>query len=155
MEAKSTTALFEVERIEAIKHTCIRVTTQVERDKRLVGVDGYVSNSRKLLQTSLRFHWSGTSFQLTFVVCSAFVQILQEAQSADATLRDDAERKLRHLQTTDAAGFLRSLSRELASAEKPVDTRRLAGLILKNALDAKDEKRKVSEMYRSRMQDGE
>lgn len=76
---------------------------------------------------------------------SNLVQILQEAQSADATLRDDAERKLRHMQVTDAAGFLHSLSRELASADKPVDTRRLAGLILKNALDAKDEKRKVRE----------
>mmetsp|Transcript_156 Transcript_156/g.1199 ORF Transcript_156/g.1199 Transcript_156/m.1199 type:complete len:86 (-) Transcript_156:3408-3665(-) len=47
------------------------------------------------------------------------------------------------MQVTDAAGFLHSLSRELASADKPVDTRRLAGLILKNALDAKDEKRKA------------
>lgn len=38
--------------------------------------------------------------------------------------------------------FLLSLCKELASPDKNPNSRRLAGLILKNALDAKDEARK-------------
>ncbi|KAI5434388.1 hypothetical protein KIW84_021288 [Lathyrus oleraceus] len=45
-------------------------------------------------------------------------------------------------QEQNLPGFLVSLSGELANEEKPVDSRKLAGLILKNALDAKDENRK-------------
>lgn len=45
-------------------------------------------------------------------------------------------------QEQNLPGFLVPLSGELANEEKPVDSRKLAGLILKNALDAKDENRK-------------
>lgn len=69
--------------------------------------------------------------------------ILSNAQSAIATERQQAEQQLKQLQEGNHAVFLFSLSQELANNGKPSDTRRLAGLILKNALDAKEEKRKV------------
>ncbi len=70
-------------------------------------------------------------------------QILSKAQSANAVDRQQAEQQLKQLQEGNHAVFLYSLSQELANNSKPTDTRRLAGLILKNALDAKEEKRKV------------
>lgn len=70
-------------------------------------------------------------------------QVLQHAQSADAGVRTQAEQQLKQFQEQNYSGFLVSLAAELSNAEKPVDSRRLAGLILKNTLDAKDEARKV------------
>ncbi len=49
---------------------------------------------------------------------------------------------LRHAQE-NYPSFLASLANELSSAAKPADARRLAGIVLKNALDAKDEVRKA------------
>jgi importin subunit beta-1 len=69
-------------------------------------------------------------------------QALLNAQSIDGTVRKHAEESLRQFQEQNLLGFLVSLSGELASEDKPVDSRKLAGLILKNALDAKDENRK-------------
>nr|XP_043629854.1 importin subunit beta-1-like [Erigeron canadensis] len=69
-------------------------------------------------------------------------QILLNAQSVDGSLRKHAEESLKHFQEANLAGFLLSLSGELASEEKPVDSRKLAGLVLKNALDAKEQHRK-------------
>ncbi|KAJ1416268.1 hypothetical protein SESBI_17443 [Sesbania bispinosa] len=69
-------------------------------------------------------------------------QVLLNAQSIDGTVRKHAEESLRQFQEQNLPGFLVSLSGELASEDKPVDSRKLAGLILKNALDAKDENRK-------------
>lgn len=69
-------------------------------------------------------------------------QALLNAQSIDGTVRKHAEESLRQFQEQNLPGFLVSLSGELASEDKPVDSRKLAGLILKNALDAKDENRK-------------
>ncbi|PNY06922.1 importin subunit beta-1-like protein, partial [Trifolium pratense] len=69
-------------------------------------------------------------------------QALLNAQSIDGTVRKHAEESLLHFQEQNLPGFLVSLSVELASEDKPVDSRKLAGLILKNALDAKDENRK-------------
>jgi importin subunit beta-1 len=69
-------------------------------------------------------------------------QALLNAQSIDGTVRNDAEESLRQFQEQNLPAFLASLSRELANEDKPVDSRKLAGLILKNALDAKDENRK-------------
>jgi len=66
-------------------------------------------------------------------------QVLLNAQSIDGTVRNRAEDSLRQLQEQNLPAFLASLSRELANEDKPVDSRKLAGLILKNALDAKDE----------------
>lgn len=69
--------------------------------------------------------------------------VLQAAQAQDATLRTQAEAQLKAFQEQSYPTFLYSLAVELANNDKPGDSRRLAGLILKNALDAKDEARKV------------
>ncbi|KAF7830738.1 Importin subunit beta-1 [Senna tora] len=69
-------------------------------------------------------------------------QVLLNAQSIDGSVRKHAEENLKQFQEQNLPGFLVSLSGELASDDKPVDSRKLAGLILKNSLDAKDESRK-------------
>ena len=69
--------------------------------------------------------------------------ILQATQGADANARQAAEAQLESAKESNLAGFLTSLSGELANEQKPPETRRLAGLILKNALDARDEARKA------------
>jgi len=68
--------------------------------------------------------------------------VLQSAQSPDATLRGQAEQHLQQLRENNHAQFVMSLAEELCEESKPIDTRRLAGLILKNELDARDEARK-------------
>ncbi|MCD7461772.1 Importin subunit beta-1 [Datura stramonium] len=75
-------------------------------------------------------------------------QVLLNAQSVDSTLRKHAEETLKQFQEQNLPGFLLSLSGELASEEKPVDSRKLAGLILKNALDAKEQHRKYELVQR-------
>ncbi|KAJ9518220.1 hypothetical protein QJQ45_010161 [Haematococcus lacustris] len=72
--------------------------------------------------------------------------ILLQAQSADTAQRSAAEEQLRAFQDQNFPGFLASLATELANHGKPADSRRLAGLMLKNALDAKDDARK-RELY--------
>lgn len=69
-------------------------------------------------------------------------QVLLNAQSADANTRRIAEESLKQFQEQSFPVFLLSLSAELTNHEKPVDSRRLAGLILKNSLDAKEAARK-------------
>ena len=64
-------------------------------------------------------------------------------QSADAGARQAAEEQLKNAQESNLAGFLTGLASELANEQKPPEVRRLAGLILKNALDARDETRKA------------
>ena len=54
-----------------------------------------------------------------------------------------AEEQLKNAQESNLAGFLTGLASELANEQKPPEVRRLAGLILKNALDARDETRKA------------
>ncbi|KAL4428164.1 hypothetical protein ABPG75_002253 [Micractinium tetrahymenae] len=68
--------------------------------------------------------------------------LLQAAQSADAGVRVQAEQQLNLLQQQHYGELLVGLSAELADGAKPLDARRLAGLILKNTLDAKDDARK-------------
>lgn len=75
--------------------------------------------------------------------------LLQAAQSPDHNIRTQAEAQLKQLQEGQYPSLLLSLSAELANNEKPTDTRRLAGLILKNALDAKEEARKVGGWWAS------
>lgn len=65
-------------------------------------------------------------------------QFLLAAQAADARVRTEAESTLRQFQEQNLLGFLLSLSVELANDEKPTESRRLAGIVLKNCLDAKD-----------------
>nr|VDD47000.1 unnamed protein product [Brassica oleracea] len=69
-------------------------------------------------------------------------QFLLAAQSADARVRTEAEGSLKQFQEQNLPQFLLSLSFELANNEKPSESRRLAGILLKNSLDAKDSGRK-------------
>jgi importin subunit beta-1 len=69
-------------------------------------------------------------------------QILLNAQSPDREVRAGAEKQLAAAEQHNLPSFLHALCLELASADKNPHSRRLAGLILKNALDAKDETRK-------------
>eukprot|EP00741_Cyanophora_paradoxa_P021338 tig00021348_g20597.t1 len=74
---------------------------------------------------------------------SDITAILLAAQSPDATIRQNAEKQLKAAEESNFPGFLTTLTAELASEEKPADSRRLAGLIIKNALSAKDEQRRM------------
>ncbi|KAL8120091.1 importin subunit beta-1-like [Apium graveolens] len=65
-------------------------------------------------------------------------QFLLSAQSANAAERTDAESKLKQFQEQNRPAFLLSLSIELSTDGKPNESRSLAGIILKNSLDAKD-----------------
>ncbi|CAA7392853.1 unnamed protein product [Spirodela intermedia] len=65
-------------------------------------------------------------------------QVLICAQSPDGKVRAAAEESLRQFQEQNLPIFLLSLSVELSSDAKPPESRRLAGIILKNSLDAKD-----------------
>ncbi|KAL5974971.1 Importin subunit beta-1 [Asimina triloba] len=69
-------------------------------------------------------------------------QILLSAQSPDGHVRSAAEESLRQFQEQNLSIFLLSLSVELSNDEKAPESRRLAGIILKNSLDAKDSTRK-------------
>ncbi|KAK1320885.1 hypothetical protein QJS10_CPA03g01148 [Acorus calamus] len=69
-------------------------------------------------------------------------QILLSAQSADGNVRTAAEQSLKQFQEQNLPAFLLSLSVELSNDASPTESRRLAGIILKNSLDAKDAARK-------------
>ncbi|GLT90721.1 hypothetical protein SLE2022_086400 [Rubroshorea leprosula] len=75
-------------------------------------------------------------------------QILLNAQSIDSTVRKQAEENLKQFQEQNLPGFFVSLAGELANDEKPVESRKLAGLIQKNALDAKEQHRKFELVQR-------
>lgn len=69
-------------------------------------------------------------------------QILLNAQSPDHSVRKLAEDNLKQFQEQNLPAFFLSLVHELANNDKPLESRTLAGLILKNSLDAKDSLRK-------------
>lgn len=69
-------------------------------------------------------------------------QLLLNAQSVEGQVRKHAEDSLKQFQEQNLPSFLLSLAGELANEEKPADSRKLAGLILKNELDAKEQHRK-------------
>ncbi|KAK4787871.1 hypothetical protein SAY86_011704 [Trapa natans] len=75
-------------------------------------------------------------------------QILLNAQAVDGSVRKNAEENLKQFQEQNLPSFFISLAGELANEEKPVESRRLAGLILKNALDAKEQSRKYELVQR-------
>jgi len=75
-------------------------------------------------------------------------QILLNATSPDANVRQMAEQMLGEADKQNSALFLQMLSFELANEEKPAQARKLAGLILKNALTAKDEARRMQLMQK-------
>lgn len=70
-------------------------------------------------------------------------QLLLHAQDPEPTVRGQAEAKIQQFQEQNYPGFVASLAAELSNAQKPADSRRLAGLVLKNNLDAKEEGRKA------------
>lgn len=72
------------------------------------------------------------------IMAMEITQVLLAAQSADAKVRSDAETALEQFQGQNLPAFLLSLSVELANNEKPTESRRLAGIVLKNSLDSKD-----------------
>lgn len=69
-------------------------------------------------------------------------EFLLAAQSADAKIRTEAESKLGQFREQNLPSFLLSLSVELSNDGKPIESRRLAGIVLKNSLDAKEATRK-------------
>ncbi|KAK4802551.1 hypothetical protein SAY86_000754 [Trapa natans] len=75
-------------------------------------------------------------------------QILLNAQAVDGGVRKHAEDNLKQFQEQNLPSFLLSLAVELANDEKPVESRKLAGLILKNTLDAKEQHRKYELVQR-------
>lgn len=75
-------------------------------------------------------------------MATEITQFLLSAQSPDAKVRTDAEEQLRQFQEQNLPGFLLSLSVELSNDGKPAESRRLAGIVLKNSLDAKEAARK-------------
>ncbi|CAM8989944.1 unnamed protein product [Rhodiola kirilowii] len=81
-------------------------------------------------------------------------QVLINAQSIDGAVRKHAEESLKQFQEQNLPVFLLSLSAELANEEKQVDSRKLAGLILKNALVAKEQHIKFELIQRWLQLDG-
>lgn len=75
-------------------------------------------------------------------------QILLNAQAVDGAVRKQAEDNLKQFQEQNLPSFLFSLAGELANDEKPPESRRLAGLILKNALDSKEQHKKIEFVQR-------
>jgi importin subunit beta-1 len=75
-------------------------------------------------------------------------QILLNAQAVDGAVRKQAEDNLKQFQEQNLPSFLLSLAGELANDEKPAESRRLAGLILKNALDSKEQHKKIEFVQR-------
>jgi importin subunit beta-1 len=69
--------------------------------------------------------------------------VLQNAQSADANARQQAESQLSQFQQQNYAAYLVSLASELNKEQADAATRQIAGVILKNSLDAPSESRKV------------
>eukprot|EP00177_Eucheuma_denticulatum_P001623 GFKZ01002918.1.p1 GENE.GFKZ01002918.1~~GFKZ01002918.1.p1 ORF type:complete len:900 (-),score=168.63 GFKZ01002918.1:226-2877(-) len=65
-------------------------------------------------------------------------QILLSAQSADQTARVEAERVLKEAEQNNFAAYLVRLVDQLAGDSHDPESRRLAGLIVKNAIDARD-----------------
>lgn len=70
--------------------------------------------------------------------------VLVSAQSPDAAVRQQAEQALEHLKQSQPAAYLAALAAELGGEQKPAEARQIAGLILKNALDAPSAVQKVS-----------
>ncbi|KAK7318068.1 hypothetical protein RJT34_02766 [Clitoria ternatea] len=82
------------------------------------------------------------------IMAMEVTQILLNAQAMDGSVRKQAEENLKQFQEQNLPSFLFSLAGELANDEKPAESRKLAGLILKNALDAKEQHRKVEFVQR-------
>ncbi|GAB2217429.1 hypothetical protein Drorol1_Dr00000617 [Drosera rotundifolia] len=76
------------------------------------------------------------------------IQILLNAQVVDGTVRNHAEESLEQFRKQNFPSYLFSLAGEVVNEEKPVESRKLAGVLLKNALDAKEQHRKFEYVKR-------
>ena len=61
-------------------------------------------------------------------------QVLQGAQSPDRSVRAQAEQQLKQFETQSLSSYVLSLATEVANSGKPLETRQIAGVLLKNAL---------------------
>ncbi len=68
-------------------------------------------------------------------------RILTAARSADISIRVPAEKKLKLVEEQNLPLYLRGLCSALADQQCPADMRQLAGICLKNAMNAKSEQR--------------
>lgn len=75
-------------------------------------------------------------------------ELLQNTLSADAGTRDSAQSQLESLSSSNFAGYLQSLSQTLADPATPGHIKNSAGLVIKNALSARELAR--SEQYAQR-----
>lgn len=69
-------------------------------------------------------------------------EVLLATQSHDGQIRNAAEGNIKQFEEQNFPHFLQALSAELSDDNKPPVSRRLAGILLKNSLDANDSKRK-------------
>ncbi|CAM0872726.1 unnamed protein product [Alopecurus aequalis] len=69
-------------------------------------------------------------------------EVLLATQSHDGQIRNAAEGNIKHFEEQSFPQFLQALSAELSDDNKPPVSRRLAGILLKNSLDANDLTRK-------------
>lgn len=74
--------------------------------------------------------------------------ILVHACSSDINLRNPAEKKLKQLEEQNLAAYLSGLCGELVDDSKAAPARQLAGLLLKNALVAKEEQTRLHKAQR-------
>ena len=70
---------------------------------------------------------------------SDVTQILTACQSGDTAVRTQAEKTLQQARTSNLPQFYVAMSGELCNDSKPKNTRQLAGVILKNCLDANND----------------
>lgn len=70
-------------------------------------------------------------------------EILLAAQSSDHARRSEAEQVLKQAEESNFQGYLVTLADQLSGEENVAESRRLAGLIMKNTVDAKDRTRRV------------
>ena len=70
---------------------------------------------------------------------SDVTQILTACQSGDTSVRTQAEKTLQQARTSNLPQFYVAMSGELCNDLKPKNTRQLAGVILKNCLDANND----------------
>jgi len=75
-------------------------------------------------------------------------QILQNALCGDPSLQRSAEELLRNAEEANFAQYMGTLCTELHTENRPPETRKLAGLLMKNSLDAKD--RRTKQSYKER-----
>lgn len=69
--------------------------------------------------------------------------MLQAVQSADFATRSAAEKQLQLLHDQNFPAYIGCIATELGTATKPVDSRRMAGILLKGLVTAKEEARRL------------